>query len=139
MTDKPRYEGAHAELTDRILGEFYKVANDLGFGFLETVYRRSLLLALRAAGLEAEEEVPVPVFYMGHCVGLFYTDIVVEGVVILELKAADQITRQHQAQLLHYLRASRMEVGLVLAFGERALIKRLVMTNDRKPTLPQSI
>jgi len=125
----------HAELTERIIRVFYKVANDLGFGFMESVYRRSMLIALQQAGLKVEEEKPIPVSYRGQCVGTFYADIVVESVVILELKASDQITRQFEAQLLHYLRSTHVEVGLILAFGERATFRRITFTNDRKPNL----
>jgi GxxExxY protein len=135
MNDASGFQGLHAEFTETILGDFYKVANDLGFGFMESVYRRSPVIALRRSGLKAEEEVPIAVSYLGQSVGIFYADIVVEGKVVLELKVAEEITRQFTAQLLQYLRSSQMEVGLVLVFGESARSKRVVMTNDRKPNL----
>jgi GxxExxY protein len=94
-----------------------------------------MLIALREEGLKVEEEQPIPVSYRGQCVGTFYADLVVEGIVILELKTADQITRQFEAQLLHYLRSTHIEVGLILAFGDRATFKRITFTNDRKPNL----
>ena len=131
MEDTPRFQGLHAELTGKIIEVFYQVAGDLGFGFMKSVYRRSLVLALRAQELNAQEEVPIEVIYLGESVGLFYADIVVEGLVTLELKVAERVVPQFEAQLLHYLRASRMEVGLVLTFGESAHFKRLVLTNDR--------
>jgi GxxExxY protein len=87
----------HAELTEQIIRAFYKVANDLGFGFMECVYRRSMLIALQEAGLKVEEEKPIPVSYRGRCVGTFFADLVVEEIVILELKTADQITKQFEA------------------------------------------
>ncbi len=132
MQTEQGFQGLHADITQTIIKVFYQVANDLGFGFMESVYRRSMVIALQAAGLRAQAEVPIPVFYRGHCVRAFYADVVVEGLIVLELKATDSITKQFEAQLLHYLRATRMEVGLVLAFGEKALCRRVVMTNDRK-------
>ena len=138
MTNERDFQGAQSELTERIIGIFYKVANDLGYGFFESVYRRSLLIALHDAGIEAEEEVQTPVTYRGRLVGNFYTDIVVAGLIVLELKAADEITKLFEAQLLHYLRSSQMEVGIILAFGERAKFRRIYMSNDRKPNLRHS-
>ncbi len=129
------FEGQDAELTKKTISVFYRVANDLGFGFMECVYRRSMLIGLREAGLQAEEEVPIPVSYRGHWVGTFYADIVVDRRIILELKTAEEITKQFEAQLLHYLRSTPIEVGLILAFGERAKFRRLLFTNDRKPGL----
>jgi GxxExxY protein len=130
------FVGLHAELTSRIIGVFYAVANELGFGFLESVYRRSMLVALRESGLKVEEEVPIPVWFHGVIVDTFHAVLVVEGAVVLELKTAEEITRPFEAQLLHYLRASEMEVGLVLAFGQRAKFRRLCMTNEVKGSRP---
>ena len=135
MNPEQDFQGLHSDITREIIGLFYRVSNDLGFGFVESVYRRSLLIAIRSAGFQAEEEVPIPVFYKGQSVGIFYADIVVENLVVLELKAADLITKQFEAQLLHYLRSSKMEVGLVLAFGEKPHCRRVIMGNDRKPNL----
>ncbi len=135
---KESSQGTHSELTERILGIFYKVANDLGYGFFESVYRRALLIAFQDAGILAEEEVQIPVTYRGRLVGNFYADIVVAGLVVLELKAADEITKLFEAQLIHYLRSSRMEVGIILAFGERAKFRRIYMSNERKPNLKHS-
>jgi GxxExxY protein len=126
------FSGLHAELTSRIIGVFYSVANELGYGFVESVYRRSMLVALREAGLQVEEEVPIPVWFHGVPVGTFHADLVVNGLIVLELKAADEIIKAFEAQLLHYLRASDMEVGLVLAFGQGANFRRIFMTNDVK-------
>jgi GxxExxY protein len=126
------FEGIHAQLTERVIGVFYLVANELGYGFFESVYRRSMVIAPREAGMKVQEEVGMPVFFHGREVGLFQADIVVNDVLILELKAADEITRAAETQLKHYLRSSDIEVGLVLAFGERAKFRRIVFTNDRK-------
>ena len=126
------FEGLQAELSTRVLGVFYSVANELGYGFFESVYRRSMVIALREAGLKVAEEVPMSVTFHGLEVGVFVADIVVNDLLILELKAADEVTRAAETQLKHYLRSSDIEVGFVLAFGERAKFKRLLFTNDRK-------
>ena len=127
-----KFQGQHAELTERIIGIFYQVTNELGFGFLESVYRRSMLIALQQAGMKAGEEVATPVYFRGILVGTFYADLVVEEGVILELKTAEVITRIHEAQLLHYLRSSTIETGFVLCFGPKPMFKRVVMSNNRK-------
>jgi GxxExxY protein len=132
LSDGNEFSGAHAELTSKILKVFYSVANELGFGFVESVYRRSMLVALREAGFHVEEEVPIPVRFHGVVVGTFHADLVVQGLVVLELKTAEFIVKAFEAQLLHYLRASDMEVGLVLSFGERANFTRLYMSNEAK-------
>ena len=126
------FQGQHAELTEQIIATFYQVANELGYGFLESVYRRSMLIALRQAGMKAEEEVSTPVYFRGILVGTFYADLLVEDRVILELKTAEAITPAFEAQLLHYLRSSPIEIGFVLCFGTQARFKRIVMANDRK-------
>jgi GxxExxY protein len=122
----------HAALTKQIIGIFYDVYNELGFGFLESVYRRSLHLALCAQGLKVEAEIGVPVFFHGVNVGDFRADLVVNNCVLLELKTAETIVVAHEAQLLNYLRATALEVGLILNFGPKAQIRRLLFDNDRK-------
>jgi GxxExxY protein len=135
MNDEQGIGVQHGELSEKVIGIFYKVANELGFGFAEVIYRRAMLIALRESGFEAEEEVAIPVSYHGQWVGTFYADIVVAGVLILEIKIANEVSKQFEAQLYHYLRSTSMEVGLVMAFGERAKFRRLYLTNDRKPNL----
>ena len=125
----------HAALTARIIGVFYEVANELGYGFVESVYRRSLFIALTQSSLEVQQEVPVQVSFRNRNVGTFHADLIVENMVILELKVAEEITKPFELQLLNYLRATPMEVGLILAFGQRAKFRRVVMSNDRKPNL----
>ena len=129
------FTGDHSELTERVIGVFYTVANELGFGFSETVYRRAMCIALTRAGLVVAAELPVPVWFWGQHVGTFFADIVVAGVLVLELKVTEQIVSAHAAQVLHYLRASTMEVGLVLSFGEVPKVKRVVMRNERKRSI----
>jgi GxxExxY protein len=94
-----------------------------------------MCIALREAGLQVEEEAPLEVWFHGQSVGMFRADIIVEGFVLLELKTAEEITRQFEAQVLHYLRASTVEVGMVLAFGAKARFRRLTMKNICKPGL----
>ncbi len=124
----------HGSLTDKILGVFYGVYNELGHGFLESVYHRSLVLALESAGLNVCSRVAVPVWFRGHQVGHFEADVLVESCVLLELKAARSLDSSHQAQLLNYLRATDIEVGLLLNFGERPEFKRVVFDNLKKKT-----
>jgi GxxExxY protein len=122
----------HAELTELIIGVFYDVYNELGFGFLESVYRKSLQLALREKNLKVEAEVAVPVFFRGINVGDFRADLVVNDCILLELKTAETIIVAHEAQLLNYLRATALEVGLILNFGPKAQVRRLLFDNERK-------
>lgn len=128
----------HGEITEKIIGAFYDVYNELGFGFLESVYHKAMLIALGRAGLVAESKVPLPVFFRGHPVGHFEADIIVERVVVLELKAPDDFHPAHEAQLLNYLKASAAEVGLLLNFGPKPRFKRLVFDNERKRSRPKS-
>ena len=122
----------HGQLTEKIIGIFYEVYNELGYGFLESVYQKSMFKALRSTGLATEAQVSVPVWFRGEQIGDFYADLIVEGIVILELKAARAIERSHEAQLLNYLKATDVEVGLLLNFGERPEFRRLLFDNERK-------
>jgi len=122
----------HAELTDKIIGVYYDVYNELGYGFLESVYEESMAMALGEAGLQAERQVAVPVLFRGRQVGDFRADLLVEHKVLLELKAARTLDRSHEAQLLHYLRATEVEIGLLLNFGEKPQFRRLLFDNERK-------
>jgi GxxExxY protein len=126
----------HAELTQKIIGVFFDVYNELGPGLLEAVYRNAMCIALGKAGLTAEAEVPVNVMFQGEIVGEYRADILVNDVVVLELKTARAIDRIHQAQLMNYLRATKIEIGLLLNFGDRPEFKRLACSNVRKPVLP---
>ena len=122
----------HRELTEKIIGVFYDVYNELGHGFLESVYRDSMLIALEQAGLQCNSEASVPVLFRGRDVGQFRADIIVEGLVILELKTAASIDRSHEAQLYNYLRATQIEVGLLLNFGKHPEFRRVVFSNEEK-------
>ena len=122
----------HGGVTNRIIGVFYDVYNELGHGFLESVYHRSLVMALRSEGLNVCSRVDIPVWFRGSEVGHFQADILVENCVLLELKAARALESAHRAQLLNYLRATEIEVGLLLNFGEKAEVKRLIFDNSKK-------
>jgi GxxExxY protein len=124
----------HGSLTDKILKVFYDVYNELGHGFPESVYHRSLVLALESMGLNVCSRVAIPVWFRGHQVGHFEADVLVESCVLLELKAARSLDSSHYAQLRNYLRATDIEVGLLLNFGERPEFKRVVFDNLKKKT-----
>ena len=124
----------HGLVTDKILRVFYEVYNELGHGFLESVYHRSLLLALESVGLNVCSKVPIPVWFRGARVGRFEADILVEKCVLLELKAVRTLDSSHRAQLLNYLRATEIEVGLLLNFGEKPEFKRVIFDNLKKQT-----
>jgi len=122
----------HAELTERVIGIFYDVYNELGYGFLESIYEESLTIALREAGLKVSRQLPIPVWFRGHTVGEFRADLLVENNVLLELKSARTLEPTHEAQLLHYLKSTEIEVGLLLNFGQRPQFRRLLFDNQRK-------
>jgi GxxExxY protein len=122
----------HADATERIIKAFYHVYNTLGYGFLEKVYENALLITLRKMGLKVEQQRPIKVYFEAEPVGDYVADLVVADRVILELKAAEAIAEAHKAQLLNYLKATDIEVGLVLNFGPKAEFRRKVFSNDRK-------
>jgi GxxExxY protein len=126
----------HHELTEKIIGVFYDVYNELGHGFLESVYETAMSIALEEKGLKVERQVEIPVWFRGRQIGTFFADLLVEGVVIVELKAVRSIDPAHEAQLLHYLRATEIELGLLLNFGVRPEIKRKIYDNPRKISVP---
>ena len=115
------------KLTEKIIGVCFEVINELGSGFLESVYQKALVLALLQAGLTVQAQVPLKVAFRGQVVGEFVADIIVEGRIVLELKSGKALNAEHEAQLLNYLKATGMKVGLLLNFGRPKLEwKRLV-------------
>ncbi|MBN2685643.1 MAG: GxxExxY protein [Pontiellaceae bacterium] len=117
----------HKELTEKIIGCAYRVYNKMGFGFLESVYEKCLMIELKKAGLIAEAQVPIDVEYDGENVGEFVADVLVEQAVILELKSVRRIIRAHEIQLVNYLTATGKEIGLILNFAEEKVeVKRKV-------------
>lgn len=125
----------HEQLTDRIIGCFFDVYNELGYGFLERVYELSLMIRLAEEGLPAVRQVPVEVSFHGHNVGNYVADILVDGAVIVEVKTVNRLAPEHEYQLINYLRGTEIEVGLLLNFGQRPEVRRKLFTNDRKPGL----
>ncbi len=117
----------HRELTEKIIGCAYNVYNKMGFGFLESVYEKCLIIELHKAGLDVESQKPITVYYDNEIVGEFVADIIVNDTVILELKSVRQIINAHEVQLVNYLVATGKPVGLILNFGESKVeIKRKV-------------
>lgn len=129
LTDKTLQRG---ETTREVIGAFYKVYDTLGFGFVESVYQRALHHELKKRGLQAECETGVDVWYDDVRVGQFRADMIVERSVIIEIKAAHAFVDADWKQLLNYLHATELEVGLLFNFGPKAAFKRLIYTNDRK-------
>lgn len=122
----------HQKLTDGIIKTFYEVYNELGYGFLEKVYQNALFFELKKKGYKVEAQKKISVYYKGVEVGEFYADIVVEDLVILELKAADCIVKDFENQILNYLRGTDCEVGLLFNFGKKPEFKRKIFENYRK-------
>lgn len=122
----------HKEITETILNRFYKVYNILGYGFLEKIYQNSLAIELIQAGFQVETEKSIPVYYCGRSVGNYFADVVVNNAVVLELKAAEGLDERNEQQLRNYLRASNIEVGLLLNFGKKPEFKRIYYSNARK-------
>jgi GxxExxY protein len=122
----------YKEYTEKIIRAFYNVHNELGFGFLEKVYENALMIELSEMGLACEKQKPLKVFYNDRIVGDYYADIIVNNCVIIELKAAENLIEEHELQLINYLKATNIEIGLLLNFGETPTFKRKIFTNDRK-------
>jgi len=125
----------HGDVTELIIKAFYTVYNTLGYGFLEKVYRNALAIELRKMGLEVVTEGRILVYYDGEVVGEYFADLLVAGVVIVELKAVKKLLEAHEAQLLNYLKATPYEVGLLLNFGPKPEFKRKAFDNSRKGSM----
>jgi GxxExxY protein len=135
MAQNPSYYGVmykHSELTEAIIGAFFAVYGALGYGFLEKVYVNALKLELEKRGLKGAREFPIVVRYLGQTVGEYYADLVVNDLVIVEVKATKALSQEHEAQLLNYLKATPYEVGLLLNFGPKPEQKRRSFDNNRK-------
>lgn len=127
----------YEDLTQGILKAFYRVYNTLGHGFLEKVYRNALTLELKQLGFDAQQERSIQVYYDSALVGEYFADIVVNDLVIVELKAAELLKPEHFAQLVNYLKATEKEIGLLLNFGKTPDFKRIIFTNDKKQSITQ--
>ena len=122
----------HKDLTDSILKAYFDVYNELGYGFLEKIYQNSLYLELESRGFKVEAQKQIQVLYKNTEVGEYYADLIVNDLIILELKAMEFIIQEHEWQLLNYLRATNIEVGLLLNFGTKPEFRRKVFDNARK-------
>jgi len=122
----------YKELTEKISKIFYRVYNKLGYGFLEKVYENAMMIELRQENIPAIAQAPIKVIYRGEVIGDYYADVLVDNKVIVELKAAKNLSEENEAQVLNYLKATGIEVGLLLNFGLRPEMKRKVFDNSRK-------
>ncbi len=129
---KETHDFKHRTVTEKVIGVFFEVYHELGHGFLESVYQKSFEMALTAKGLRVRRKIEVPVWFRGQNVGDFEADILVDDCVLLELKACRCIDRAHEAQLLNYLRATEIEVGLLFNFRIKPEFRRLAFDNTRK-------
>jgi GxxExxY protein len=125
----------HSEITDKIIRAYYSVYNTLGYGFLEKVYENAMLIELKKMNILVERQKKINVYYEGKEVGLYFADLIVGGSVIIELKAAENLCEEHELQLLNYLKATQMEIGLLLNFGKRPQFKRKIFSNPPHSTL----
>ena len=120
-------EFKHSEVTERLIGIFFEVCNELGYGFLESVYEQAYIIVLASQGISCQQQCPINVSFRGTNVGEFRADLLVESAVIVEMKAVQKLDLSHEKQLLNYLRATDLEVGLLLNFGPSAQIRRLAL------------
>lgn len=128
----------HKEITEKIIQAYYKVYNTMGYGFLEKIYENSLSIALKKAGLKVEQQKNIKVYFEAEEVGDYYADLLVENLVIIEVKAAKSLAEEHEAQLVNYLKATTIEVSLLLNFGKAPNFKRKIFENRFKKNLIQS-
>jgi GxxExxY protein len=119
----------HQNITELIIKAFYNVYNSLGYGFLEKVYENAMMIELRKLGLNVQRQVPIKVFYEEQLVGEYFADIIVEENIIVELKAAENLCEAHEFQLINYLKATELEIGLLLNFGKKPQFRRKIFIN----------
>jgi GxxExxY protein len=122
----------HSEITNLIIKAYYNVYNNMGFGYLEKVYENAMMIELERLNLKCEKQKPITVEYDGFNIGEYFADIIVNDSVIIELKAVESLCEAHEAQLVNYLKATEIEVGLLLNFGKEPQFKRRVLTSQYK-------
>jgi len=127
MNDNFKY----TDITQKIIKAFYQVYNTLGYGFLEKVYENAILIELKSMGINVEKQKQIKVYYKEQQVGEYYADLIIENIVIVELKAAESLCEEHEFQLINYLKETDIEVGLLLNFGKSPEIKRKVFSNKK--------
>ena len=125
----------HQPITNTILKVYYEVYNELGHGFLEKVYQNAMYFELKARGLKVESQKEIKVYFKQQLVGEYYSDLIVENKVIIELKATEVLMNAHVAQTINYLKATPIEIGMLLNFGAEPEFKRLIYTNNKKVNL----
>jgi GxxExxY protein len=135
-TDQGPLVAKHHDVTERVIRVFYDVYNELGSGFVESVYREAMRLALTQAGLRVGVEVPIQVGFRGEVIGSFRADLIVNDVVLLELKTCESLSQRHEAQTMNYLRATNVEVALLMNFGPEPKFRRMLLDNDKKKSVP---
>lgn len=135
MEAQQKFEGKHSELTGKILGAYFQLHKELGFGFSEKVYESALEVLLTELGMIVERQKDIYVYYHGKVVGEYKADMIVNGVVLLEIKSVEKLIDAHDAQLLNHLKATELEVGLLLNFGRQAEFRRKIYDNPRKGSL----
>ena len=131
----PYYVMKYETITEKIIEAFYKVYNTLGYGFLEKVYLNAMFIELKTMGFKVEMEKRILVYYFGNIVGDYNADLIVEEVVAVELKAIEALIENNEYQLINYLKATTLEVGLLLNFGKKPQVKRKIFDNDKKKML----
>ncbi len=127
-SETPKYRS----LTEKIIGIFYAVYNKLGYGFLEKVYENAMVIECEKEGIPVAAQAPISVLYDGKIIGEYFADLLVDDRVIVEIKASKILAPENEAQLLNYLKATKIEVGLLLNFGPKPQVKRKVFDNYRK-------
>jgi GxxExxY protein len=134
---KPKltFVGKYADLSQEIINIFYQVHSELGYGFSEKVYQKALAIALREKGFKVDEQIAITVYFHRQVVGEYFADMLVNDVIMFELKTASQIIFEYEMQLINYLKATDIEVGYVLNFGKSATFKRKVFDNERKGSI----
>ena len=135
MESKKKFEGRHSEISGKILGAFFELHKELGFGFSEMVYESALDVLLNEVGLIVERQKDIFVYFHGKVIGKYKADMIINSVVLLEIKSVEKLIHAHDAQLLNYLKATDIEVGLLLNFGRQAEFRRKIYDNPRKGSL----
>ena len=123
------------ELCRKIIKAYYNVYNTLGYGFLEKVYENAMVLELRKMEIHGRRQVPIKVYYDSERVGDYFADIIVEDLIIIELKAGEALCEEHEAQLINYLRATSIEVGFLFNFGQKPEFRRKIFENKYKKSV----
>jgi len=122
----------YVELTEKIIEIYYRVYNKLGYGFLEKIYENAMMIEFKKENISAVSQSAIKVLYEGEIVGEYFADILISDKIILEIKAAKNIAEEHEAQLLNYLKATNIQVGLLLNYGPKPNFKRKAFDNTRK-------